>query len=106
MRAPAMRTRAELREHFRPSAASPQLQRQATNITIHEALDPEVIIAEFEYQGHVVNTGEPFTIPAIFVLRVRDGKIVSSRDYADHLTSARVRGELDQILSAIRDAAS
>ena len=101
LRAPALRTRDELREHFRPTGAGPRLHRRATNITIHETTDPEVIVAEFEYQGTVADTGEPFVQPGIFVLRVRDGRIVSSRDYFDHLTTARVRGRLDELLTML-----
>jgi ketosteroid isomerase-like protein len=69
LRAAALRTRDELREHFRPTGAGPRLRRRAANITIHETTDPEVIVAEFEYQGTVAETGERFTQPAIFVLR-------------------------------------
>jgi len=36
------------------------------------------------------------------VIRVRDGQIVSSRDYLDHLTSARVRGQLDWLVAAMK----
>ncbi|HEY7431443.1 MAG TPA: nuclear transport factor 2 family protein [Streptosporangiaceae bacterium] len=99
--APA-RTRDELREHFRPTGAGPELHRRAASITIHQTADPEVIVAEFEYQGTVAGTGEPFALPAIFVLRVRNGEIVSSRDYFDHLTAARVRGQLDALIAAVR----
>jgi ketosteroid isomerase-like protein len=102
LRAPALRTRDELREHFRPNDASPRLNRKATNFVIHETKDPEVIIAEFEYQGTVEGADEPFSIPGIFVIRVRDGQIVSSRDYLDHLTSARVRGQLDWLVAAMK----
>jgi len=44
---------------------------------------------------------------AIFVLRVRDGEIVSSRDYHDHLASARVGGRLGELFAALgaQDAA-
>jgi ketosteroid isomerase-like protein len=101
LRAAALRTRDELREHFRPTGAGPRLRRRAANITIHETTDPEVIVAEFEYQGTVAETGEPFTQPAIFVLRVRDGEIVSSRDYFDHVTAARIRGRLDALVEAV-----
>lgn len=101
LRAPALRTRDELREHFKPTGAGPELRRRAANITIHETADPEVIIAEFEYQGTVVETGEAFALPGIFVLRVRDGEIVSSRDYFDHVTAARVRGRLDALVAAV-----
>ncbi len=104
LRAPALRTRDELREHFRPTDASPRLHRRAANITIHETTDPEVIVAEFEYQGTVADTGEPFALPGIFVLRVRNGEIVSSRDYLDHLTAARIRGHLDGLIAAANAA--
>ncbi|MCX4974635.1 nuclear transport factor 2 family protein [Streptomyces sp. NBC_00620] len=104
LRAAALRTRDELREHFRPTDDGPQLHRRATNITIHETTDPEVIVAEFEYQGTVAETGEPFALPGIFVLRVRDGEIISSRDYFDHVTAARVRGSLDELVAAVRAA--
>lgn len=104
LRAAALQTRDELREHFRPTDASPRLKRTATNITIHETADPEVIVAEFEYQGTVVDTGEPFVLPGIFVLRVRNGEIVSSRDYFDHLTAARIRGQLDGLITAVKAA--
>ncbi|MCX5557572.1 nuclear transport factor 2 family protein [Streptomyces sp. NBC_00038] len=56
----------------------PRLHRWPTNITIHETTDPEVSVAEFEYQGTVAETGEPFALPGIFVLRVRDREIISS----------------------------
>jgi len=101
LRAGALQSRDEVREHFRPTGAAPRLDRRPANITIHETTDPEVIVAEFEYQGTVVNTGEPFALPGIFVLRVRDGQIVSSRDYFDHIAAARVRGQLDELVAAV-----
>jgi uncharacterized protein len=104
LRAPALRTRAELRAHFRPTAAGPELDRRPANITIHQTTDPEVIVAEFEYRGTVVETGETFVQPGIFVLRVRDGEIVSSRDYLDHVTAARIRGKLDDLVAAVKAA--
>jgi uncharacterized protein len=92
-RAPALRTREELREHF--GRARTGLRRQLTvgNVAIHQTTDPEVIVAEFEYQGTLPDTGEPYAVPGIFVMRVRNGKIVSSRDYFDHLATARLRGQ-------------
>jgi ketosteroid isomerase-like protein len=92
-RAPALRTRAELREHFVAGAARRQHMRfRPEDITIHETADPEVIVAEFAYRGAVLATGEEFSLPAIFVMRVRDGEIVWSRDYFDYTTAARVFG--------------
>jgi uncharacterized protein len=104
LRAPALRTRDELREHFRPTGAGPELLREAVVGAIHETADPEVIVAEFEYRGTVAGTGEPFALPGIFVLRVREGEIVSSRDYLDHFTAARLRGQLDGLVAAVSAA--
>jgi ketosteroid isomerase-like protein len=102
LRAPPLRTRDELREHFRAAAQGPQLRRRVTNIRVHETRDPEVIIAEFQYEGTVAESGEAFELPGIFVMRVRDGKIVTSRDYLDHMASARVRGQLDDLVAALK----
>jgi uncharacterized protein len=96
-----MRTHAELREHFSGGKHLPPLRQEPANITVHETADPEVIVAEFEYRG-TAESGEPFRVPCIFVLRVRDGKIGTSRDYIDHLSSARRHGLLDELIDAIR----
>jgi uncharacterized protein len=105
LRAPALRTRDQLRAHFQPAATTrPASRRQPANITIHETTDPEVVVAEFEYQGTVIDTGEPFTIPCIFVLRVRDGEIVASRDYAHHLGAALAFGQFDELVAAVKAA--
>jgi len=102
LRQPALRSRDELRKHFTPAGAGPRVARRVGNVTIHQTTDPEVIVAEFEYQGTDAGTGEPYALPGIFVLRVRNGEIVSSRDYFDHLTAARVRGQLDELVDAVR----
>lgn len=100
--AQAMLSREELRGHF-GGGGGPTLRRRPTRINVHETADPEVIVAEFQYEGIVVETGAPFVIPAVFVMRVREGKIVESRDYLDHLRSAAARGMLDEVLGAVRE---
>jgi ketosteroid isomerase-like protein len=88
-RAPALRTRDQLREHFAAGAARSQRVRFAPeDIRIHDTTDPEVVVAEFTYRGARIDTGEPFEVPGIFVMRVRDGEIVESRDYFDHAAAA------------------
>jgi ketosteroid isomerase-like protein len=77
---------------------------QPDNIRIHETQDPEVIVAEFDYAGTVIASGEPFRVPCVFVLRVRDGLIVESRDYIDHVGMARARGLLDDLVGVLRQA--
>ena len=101
-------SRDALREHF--GGVGPRVTEvvrfQPTNIRVHHTTDPEVIVAEFEYAGTVVATGEPFRVPAIFVLRVRDGLIVESRDYIDHLSMIRARGQLADLITHLTEPAA
>lgn len=50
-------------------------------LVVHETADPEVIVAEFDLHGEVFAAGETYQMSFIQVLRVRDGQIVSMRDY-------------------------
>jgi ketosteroid isomerase-like protein len=101
-RAPALLTRDELHEHFTGAGETlGDIRFEPVVIAIHETTDPEVVIGEFEYRGSFPATGEPFARPGIFVLRVRDGQIVSSRDYVDHLGMARLLGRLDELVTAL-----
>jgi ketosteroid isomerase-like protein len=109
LRGAHLRSRDELRASITARLRSGEQrppQRRVGNVTIHETTDPEVIVAEFEYQG-TTDAGEPYALPAIFVMRVRDGQIVSSRDYHDHLASARAAGRLGDLFAALsgQDAA-
>jgi len=107
LRGAPYRSREEIRKGMeRLRVAGPRPRRRVGNVTIHETTDPEVIVAEFEYQG-ASDAGEPYALPAIFVMRVRDGQIVSSRDYHDHLASARASGRLGELVTtlAAQDAA-
>jgi ketosteroid isomerase-like protein len=100
---PPLRSRDELREHFTaPPPVARTLDRKPVGITIHETADPEVIVAEFAYHGRVVETGEQFTVPCVFVMRIRDGLIVESRDYIDPIASARAWGQLESLVNALR----
>jgi ketosteroid isomerase-like protein len=56
---------------------------------VHETDDPEVIVAEFDYDGLITTTGHAFRFSNVQVLRVRDGLIVETRDYHDHRALAR-----------------
>lgn len=57
---------------------------------VHEMADCEGLIAEFEVHG--IENGAAFVIPYVHVVRVRDGQIVSLRDYFDSLALAeRIR---------------
>jgi ketosteroid isomerase-like protein len=101
-RAAPLLTREQLREHFAGGDdVLGDVRFEPANITIHETADPEVIVAEFEYRGTLAGTGDTFALPGIFVIRVRDGQIVSSRDYVDHLGMAKLLGRLDELTAAL-----
>jgi ketosteroid isomerase-like protein len=92
-RAPALTTPAELDQHFRRGAeALGEVRFEPAAITVHQTTDPEVIVAEFEYRGVIPGTADRFALPSVFVMRIRDGQIVASRDYVDHAGIGRVLG--------------
>lgn len=66
-------------EQFFGFLASRVSALQAEGVVVHETTDPETVIAEFRFVG--TSTDASFELPAVFVLRVRDGVIVESRDY-------------------------
>lgn len=80
--------RAALAEHFAAGAAVPR-EMHAHDVLIHQTVDPEVVVAEFTYRGRATETGRAFAVPCVFVVRVRDGLIVESRDYAHHAAMAQ-----------------
>ncbi|MEU8125065.1 nuclear transport factor 2 family protein [Spirillospora sp. NPDC049024] len=85
---PRLEGRAEIDRHFRAAARGP-LELRARDVVVHETADPEVIVAEFGYDGRVVPPGRAFRVANIQVLRVRDGLIAETRDYHDHPGFAR-----------------
>jgi uncharacterized protein len=82
---PPLRTRDDLRAHFaaatshvgRPDAFGP------ADVVVHHTTDPEVVVAAFHYE--VTQDGTTSSLPCVFVVRVRDGLIVDSRDHAGAL---------------------
>jgi ketosteroid isomerase-like protein len=85
--------RETLRRHF-AAAATMNLEMTAHDVVAYEATDPEVVIGEFAYTGRI--GGREFRVPNVFVMRVRDGLIAESRDYADHLSFAAAAGRLTE----------
>jgi uncharacterized protein len=49
----------------------------------------------------VTSTGRSFQVSNIQVSRVRNGQIVASRDYHNHLVLAEVLGQLPMLLTAL-----
>src|SRR5262245_8525784 len=95
--------RARIQAHFAAAAGGP-LRLHARNVVVHETGDPEVVIAEYDYHGRVTTTGRTFEVANVQVLRVRDGRIVASRDYHDHLALAEATGRLPALVAALTGA--
>lgn len=97
-----LRTRAELRAHFAGvgSQVGGAERFEVTGGVVHRTADPELVVFEFRYSGSAV--GRAFEVPCIFVVRVRDGRIVESRDYGDHIGLARAFGRLDPLVDRLR----
>lgn len=74
------------------------------DVTVHETADPEVVIVEYDYHATAVPTGRSFTNRYVMVMRIRDGLIMHSRDYANPLGSAAAFGNLDRLLQAAQQA--
>ncbi|MFF7521955.1 nuclear transport factor 2 family protein [Streptomyces pseudovenezuelae] len=61
-------------------------------VRIHETTDPETIVVEMRGVGRVVATDGPFEMTYVAVVTVRDGLIVSYRDYWDPLAALAFDG--------------
>ncbi|WP_030275855.1 nuclear transport factor 2 family protein [Streptomyces sp. NRRL B-24484] len=93
--------RAVLAARFAEVGAASPLELAAANVVVRETDDPEVVVAEFDYRAHHRVTGKRFEVANIQVLRVRDGRIVHSRDFHDHLALVAAGGHLPQLVAAM-----
>lgn len=91
--------REAIQRYFAAVAKTP-LELHARNVVVHETGDPEVVIAEWDYDGLVTTTNRSFQISNIQVSRIRDGHIVASRDYHNHFVLTEVLGRLPTVLAA------
>jgi ketosteroid isomerase-like protein len=86
--------RTEIRRHLTEAAKTFIRFDEYRDVVVHETTDPEVVIVEYEAHGTVVATGAPFRQTVIAVFRVRNGQIVSYRDYINPLPLAEARASL------------
>lgn len=93
--------RSALEERFAAVSAHSPVELTATNVVIRETDDPEVIVAEWDYQVHHRVSGRDFETANIQVLRVRNGLITNSRDFHDHLALIAAGGDLPQLVAAL-----
>jgi ketosteroid isomerase-like protein len=94
-----------IKKYFAATSAYP-MRLQMRNLVVHETLNPEVVVAEWDYDGFVTTTGHAFLVSNITVTIVRNGKIVASRDYHNHAVLAGALGRLPSLLAALLDGAT
>jgi uncharacterized protein len=94
-----------IRKHFANFATAP-LKLQVRNMVVRQTTDPEVAVAEWDYDGLVTTTGRMFRVSNIQVSKVRHGKIVESRDYHNHALMANVMGRLPVLVAALAEEAT
>jgi ketosteroid isomerase-like protein len=86
--------RTEIRRHLTEAAKTFIRFDEYRDVVVHETTDPEVVIVEYDAHGTVIATGAPFRQTVIAVFRVRNGQIVSYRDYINPLPLAEARASL------------
>jgi uncharacterized protein len=52
-----------------------------SNLVVHETMDPEVVILEFDGHGRALKTGEAYEQRYISVIRARGGRMIHFKDY-------------------------
>ncbi len=75
--------REAIREYSRRVMASPLRLEDFEVTELYRTQDPEVVITEMRAKGTVAATGRSFTTTSVQIIRIRDGHIVHSRDFAD-----------------------
>jgi ketosteroid isomerase-like protein len=70
------------------------------DVQVHPTVDPDVLIVEMSAEGRMVATGKPYAMSYIYVLTVRDGKIVGYRDYWNPLVALEALGGAESLTAA------
>jgi uncharacterized protein len=103
--APGMPQRLEGREAIRafhgPRARQRPMEIDQLDAEVHETTDPDVVIVEIESRGTSLVTGRPYRLGALGVITVRDGEIVSYRDYMNPIALADVFGRTSELVAAL-----
>jgi uncharacterized protein len=71
--------------------------RAVTGKTVHQTVDPEIVVLEFEVDGIAVQTNRPYRMCYICVITARRGEIVRYRDYWNPLGAADAVGGADRL---------
>ena len=75
--------REAIREYSRRVMASPLSLEEYEVTELYQAQDLEVVVVEMRARATIATTGQSLTAMSIQILRIRDGRIVLFRDFAD-----------------------
>lgn len=75
--------REAIREYSRRVTASPLRLEDFEVAELYQTQDPEVVVVEMRTKGTVTTTGRSFNVTSVQIIRIREGRIVHSRDFAD-----------------------
>ncbi|GAB3437109.1 nuclear transport factor 2 family protein [Flindersiella endophytica] len=56
------------------------------NVNQYATTDPELLVVEHDIAVTMLATGKPRQVSYVYVLRIRDGRVVHMRDYADPMS--------------------
>jgi ketosteroid isomerase-like protein len=88
--------RAAIAEYLRDYTDHVDL-RAITSRTVHQTVDPDVVVVEFEVDGTAVRTGRPYRMRYISVITVRHGEITGYRDYWSPVAAAEALGGAEDL---------
>jgi ketosteroid isomerase-like protein len=71
-----------IRAHFARVAG--RMRLRVIDRHLLDTADPEVIVADYRYDGGVLSSGKRLVVSNIQIFRVRGGVIITSRDFHDH----------------------
>jgi ketosteroid isomerase-like protein len=80
--------------------------REIPQSVMHQSVDPEVVVVEFQAVGIVVSTGAPYQMTYIAVITVRNNEIQRYRDYWSPLAAAELLGGSQELVSAFAGPAN
>lgn len=83
--------KAAIRDYMRAYPQTFRLDR-TTYLSVHQTLEPDVIIVEFGVEGQAVQTGNPYNQRYVGVVTLRDGLITNYRDYWNPLVLLKALG--------------
>ena len=86
--------REAIREYSRRVMASALRLEDFEVAELYQTQDPEVVITEMRAKGTVTTTGRPFTTTSVQIIRIREGHILHSRDFADPRLLGDMTGDL------------